>query len=406
MMAPEYGVYSKGVLFSSAFNTNVTPIRASSALPSYPTSLQGDCLMDCPFIAALASIAWVNRNFIINNITTGSGTGKYTIYFWDYPGVSATSQVKLSASGAACQINSSTITPVKTAVTVSQKIPLDSSGRAVDPATGLAYGAGSSNNVSGSASYEIWPALYEKAYAKFLLYKKGSLSAGDLTNPDKDPSFSQLMNFTQTDWGGNAAYVLQWLTGLNTWAYTLSSKAFSPVGGASGTATGSIYSFIKTGFCQSASPYGLGKTKYPLVAWTYADGGQPSGVPYSASGILANHCYSVLGTLDVSGLHYIILGTTFGLTNPSPGIPSPNPLGLAAFAEPATYSPWSCYDALFRMTTIAGATAFPKTSATVPNKAVLNLSNGIFGVEASTLCTNSLTTFQNYFASVGWVQGY
>jgi hypothetical protein len=71
-------------------------------------------------------------------------------------------------------------------------------------------------------------------------------------------------------------------------------------------------------------------------------------------------------------------------------------------AEPPNYTTWNCYDALFKMGTVTGAINYPKTAVQFPNNICINLANGIFGIEASIPCANGLTTFQNYFAMIGW----
>jgi hypothetical protein len=411
---PAYGNYPQGTLFSAAYTPpNVSPPGLpSKAYPSYPTPTQGECLPDCPFIAALQSIAWVNRNFIINNIPgPGSGPGSYTVYFWDYPQASYPPPVALPAPGSPCQLNSVAAVgnPVKTQVVVSQNIPLDSSSSPIDPSNTMYYGAGSSNKG------EIWPSLYEKAYAKFCLYKNQTpikanngnpLQAGDLTDTTKDPLFSDVQLLTKPQWGGNAGIGLMYLTGLPCWTYNLANAAsFTAAGGLSCGSQGNIYSYIKTGFCQTTTGvYGPWKTRYPLVAWTYPSESQSpagpyngtTGIKYDPSGIMADHCYPILGvyepTINGQTAHYIILGTTFGCMNPSPNIPVPNYINLAPPA--ATF--WSCYDALFRIGSVA---AYPSSAAIRPNNISINLSNGIFGIEG-------MTTFQNYFAAIGWAQGY
>ena len=80
-----YGNYPQGQLFSPAFNTNVTPPTPANAYPSYPTPTQGESLCNCPLIAGLASIAWVNRQFILHNIAPAGIAGNYSVTFWDYP---------------------------------------------------------------------------------------------------------------------------------------------------------------------------------------------------------------------------------------------------------------------------------------------------------------------------------
>ncbi|MGA2105525.1 MAG: hypothetical protein ABSG06_09070, partial [Methanoregula sp.] len=331
--APAYNYYSSGNLFlqgttgpyCTSSPNNVTPSNPSSALPSYPTPLQGEFLPNCPFIAALQSLAWVNRNFIISNITgPNSGPGNYSVTFWNYPNTSYSNfsqQVSLSQNVGGSQINSGWGNPVSTTVVVNGTIALNGSNQMVDPKTNMSYGAGSRN------SNEIWPALYEKAYAKFILYQYGAISASQLQSTSADPLFCQVCCLTSVQWGGNAGIALAYLTGLPCYSYSTASSSFSPMGNLNCSAQGNIYNYIKTGFCnQMVDVYGVKKTMYPLVAWTYPSesaspaglysASNPSGIQYSSSSILPNHCYPILGifepTISGSTAHYIVLGTTFG----------------------------------------------------------------------------------------------
>jgi hypothetical protein len=382
--------------------------------------MQGECLCDCPFIAALASIAWVNRNFIINNIASPN-PGTYTVNFWDYPAASYPPPVPLPGPNLGIQLNpvATLGNPQLTPVVVNGTIPLDSTSSPIDTSItpNMYYGAGSSNN------NEIWPSVYEKAYAKFCLYKNQipiaangnlPLTVANLADPTKDPTFSEVQSLTQVLWGGNAGIGMMYLTGLNCWAYNLYSTSFTPIGGLSGTAaTTSIYTYIKTGFCsQNVTIYGVNKTRYPLVAWTYPSENaspaglynaitNPNGIQYDPAGIIAGHCYPVLGVFSTVNGNYIALRTTFGVQNPNPNIPALNPPNLAVPPNPAS---WSCYDALFRIGAVASV--YPSQLVPHPNNISINLSNGIFGIEGNSFGATGLTTFQNYFAAIGWAQGF
>src|SRR5208283_5135391 len=382
-----YGNYPTGVLFSPAFNTNVTPPTPASANPSYPTPTQGESLCNCPLIAGLASIAWVNRQFILNNIAPIGTTGNYSVTFWDYPAAAYPPPVPVPGQGAGCQLNGLLGAAVAVPVTVSGTIPLYNTNP-VDPATGMTYGAGSCN------ANEIWPALYEKAYAKFMMYKAqipsqekldpndnpSPLQIGDLANPAMDPNFVEVQNLTQVQWGGNAGVGLMYLTGLPIYAYCLTSTAFTPTGNVT-TNTPSIFTYINNGFCHqtNVAPNGLNKTRYPLVAWTYLNGNQPAGVAYN-NGIIAGHCYAILGVMTVNNpngttSNYIILRTTYGTANIAAGAPANNPLNL----QPLVIAPaMTCYDALFTIAAPAPyyASSYPHAINPHANNISIGLTNG------------------------------
>jgi hypothetical protein len=382
--------------------------------------MQGQCFANCPFISALASIAWVNRGFILQNANSGT----YTFNFCDY-GVN--NDVTLPN-------NIALGTMIK--VTVSAQVLLDDNGLGnMADANGDFYGAGS------YFANEIWPALYERAYAKFCMYENGlaleatpnvPMSAANLTDTTKDPTYADVLNLStngiQNYWGGNGAIGLMYLTGLS--CYTLNTQTANfptsttcGVTGATGTtaneeissleaaslsASGnpitspcSLYSYIQNGFCaENSKVYGLYKTRYPLVAWTYFSANN-SPNPGAATGnyIVFNHNYSILGVFDApNGLHYIILRNTFGSS-----YPLPNFTGVAAGNWSISSAP---YDAEFPMN--IGKLVSPNP-ASVPSSAhtkislpVISLSpstpNGIFGLEQG--------AFINYFTAIGWAQGY
>ena len=402
---------------------NPNPIPAiSAANPSSPTPMQGECFCNCPLVAAMDAVTWVNRKFIANNTAPPDINGNTTFYFWDYG--SQNPMIPNNLMGAPVIINGQinvvplppppqvppAAYPVKTKVTVSNQVLLDGAGRFSDPGY-TSYGASSTN------ANESWPALLERAYAKFCYYENGlNLTTGPLActygvdangNPLKtitgpDPAFADLAAMTAAPpvnyWGGNAAIALAYLIGKpcfqlstvpvsinnNPPTYNVPTSSSIPTN----VNSGSLYSFIKGAFCSSNA--GIRKTRYPVVAWTYANGSQLNGVAFSnlpSQGIMASHCYAVLGTFDATngctnGHSYIVLRTTFGLSDP---------LNLAGVA-PSTWGLWQYRDTGFPI----GGTGM-SVAINIPNQFNLSIiTDGIFGLDA--------TVFSNYFQALGWCE--
>ena len=382
--------------------------------------MQGESFSNCPLMAALDSIAWVNRMFIVNNIFGPDSNGNYTFTFWDYGQNTTTSSnntmgMDIALNGAINPVNQNNNSAgVKTYVTVSPQVLLDSNSNFSDP-YGTFYGAGSSN------TNEVWPALFERAYAKFCYYENcltptaGALSCtngvdanGNPTHiiSGPDPNYTDVLNLAnnpaysgQNLWGGNAGVGLMYLTGCNCFQLSTTSASFTVPqnshvsAGANGT---SLYNFIKIGFCSETTVvYGKNKTRYPLVAWTYPNGCQLGGVQYNTNaslGIVPSHCYAILGVFDptngcANSHHYIVLRTTFGLSDPTAQVNvSPSGNGL-----------WKYWDARFPI----GSTGKfpPNTSGKLPQTLDLSLSgDAIFGLDQA--------VFSNYFQSIGWAEGY
>lgn len=392
------------------YSANFTP-KISKTLPSWPNPVQGQCLPDCPFIAALASLAWVNRNFIIQNISGPDDVGNYTFTFWDYPGKTGVSLSGSLTSGIQLNTLDCNGNPggIPRKVTVGSQVLQDGNLKTSDP-KGISYGAGSTN------PNEVWPALFERAYAKFCIYTNGlsllatpgkPMSLNDLADTTKDPTYADVMTISKPQWGGNAAIALMYLTGLNCFAYTTTSNTFNAIGGISASAKGSsLYTFINMGFClEKTKVWGVNKTRYPLVAMTYVSedqspagrydpNGNPGGIKFDPRTIMADHCYPVLGTFDApDGGHYIVLRTTFGLWDPDPDYPVKNFLKIVRSPN----SSWSYLDAEFML----GKT--PQYPANAVTKIALTLdlsdtTDAIFGIEQG--------AFINYFSTIGWAQGY
>lgn len=196
-------------------------------------------LGDCYYIAALASVAWA-RPYVIAQRTRATGTGQQS--FDD--------MIEFFASGK----------PQK--VEVTELLPLQ------PPANTYIY-------ARSSEAGEIWPAVYEKAYAK---WRTGA--AGDT------PDYSPLS-------GGDPVGALVSLTGLTPYYESTSSQAAHD-----------IWQKVR------ASSISM-KTFNPMVAWTYGSAPSPD-VNYANAAIVANHAYSILGWGYVNNQEYIILRNPWG----------------------------------------------------------------------------------------------
>ena len=411
--APAYGGFAPPKVFYDPS----TPNNVSAANPSFPTPKQGQCFSNCPLMAALDSIAWVNRKFIVNNITGPDAGGNYTFTFWDYGqnnpmtgvlGMMSTNSTNIGANvplnGVLNPVLNNAACCTKAQVTVSGQVLLDGGGNFSD-GNGIPYGAGS------SIANEMWPALFEKAYAKFCFYENNMPLLGGIYlnsvhghdangNPvniinGPDPSYADLLMLgngpaapATNYWGGNAGIGLAYLTGRLCFQYSTAAAAYAvpelshlPAGAAGN----SLYNFIKAGFCSAAQ--GNHKTRWPLVAWTYPAGNQFN--PDSTQGIVAGHCYAILGTFDAAngcndGNKYIVLRTTYGLSDP---------LALAQTAPAGTG--WQYNDEGFPF---PGTAAAPAAGGALKNLNLTILTDAIFGLNAA--------VFSNYFQSIAWAETY
>ena len=404
-MSPSYQAFKLPLVFFDA--STLLEINKNR---SWPTPLQGESFADCPLMAALASIAWVNRKFIVNSISRPDGVN-YTFTFWSYKSALASSTTDAnSATGGTVslggQLNATdtktTVAGTKTYITVAPEVLLDGNSRLADP-NGTFYGAGS------SITNEIWPAVFERAYAKFCFFENNlKPAAGALqctvsndalgntinTVSGPDPTYDDLKSLTMTQWGGNAGIALMYLTGVNCFQCSTTSLAV-PTGSSIITVdTSAMYKFIKSAFCVDSGskrrPNCLNKTRYPLVAVTYPEGCQLGGVKFSpdaSQGIVNSHCYAILGTFaSPNGHNYIVLRTTFGLKDPS---------ALTGIA-PSGYSTWQYNDARFQ---IGGSDWFPPDNTnSITLKLDLSLGDAVFGLEESVFC--------NYFQTLAWAEGY
>jgi hypothetical protein len=196
-------------------------------------------LGDCYFIAALSSVAWA-RTYVIAQRTRATGTAQQN--FVD--------MIEFYKGGK----------PEK--VEVTELLPLNS------PSNTFIY-------ARSSEAGEIWPAVYEKAYAKWRT-----------NDPGDKPNYAPIA-------GGDPVGAAAQLTGLTPYYYWNS-----------GLSADAIYTKVREN-CISR------KTFNPMVAWTYASSPSPD-VNYANAHLAANHAYSILGWQYASNQKYIVLRNPWG----------------------------------------------------------------------------------------------
>lgn len=256
---------------------------------------------DCYLIAALSSVAWA-RPYVIaqRNRATGNGSFLDMVEFF----------------------NGST----KTEVEISENLPLGTPGnyflycRSSDPG-------------------EIWPAVYEKAYAKW--------RTGD---PGDQPNILAIA-------GGDPVLAISQLTGFPRTYYSCAAMTAHD-----------IWQRVRA----NSLSY---KTFNPMTAYTYPTSDAAAGRVYANANLVANHAYSILGWGYVDGHEYVIVRNPWGTTEATLNIMNGSWVAWdAAYSGPAGGSP------------SGGTRGFWRT---IP----LSNNDGIFGLRAD--------TFKLYFQGFG-----
>ncbi len=195
-------------------------------------------LADCYFISALCSVAW-SRPYAILNSTSPYGDEEsplHQVFFYNEKGVREFVEVD-----ELCPCNPST-----------QRLIYASS-----------YDEG-----------EIWPAVMEKAYAK---WKTG--------NTTQKPDYSKLA------WGDPVEACRQLIGGTPTYMFNNEMTARQ------------ISNVVRYNSLDR-------KTINPMVAWTYSS--QPAGCDYASAHIVASHAYSILGWDNDGSQYYVVLRNPWG----------------------------------------------------------------------------------------------
>jgi calpain family cysteine protease len=193
---------------------------------------------DCYLIAALASVAWA-RPYVIAQRTRATSSGQQD--FVD--------KIDFYENGQTVSLE------------VTEKLPLNSPGNT------YIY-------CRSSEAGEIWPAVYEKAYAKWRTNHSGDT-----------PDISAIA-------GGDPVAAARQLTGLTPYYYDCQALTADD-----------IWSKVRENSLSR-------KTFNPMVAWTFCS--PPEGVKYADAGIAGCHAYSILGWNYIDGKKYLVLRNPWG----------------------------------------------------------------------------------------------
>jgi hypothetical protein len=278
------------------------------------------CALNCYFIAALASVAWVKYpNF--PPACTQTLQDSYSIKFYYLDGTYYEKPIEST-------------------------IPLNAANYSIF--------------CRPSTAYETWPSIYEKAYGDFLGLPKWDA----LTNNGKEEYEDYPRPTISSFGGGNPLLALQHLTGVsweNTY-YNCNREGWN--------GTGTSFATLNNAMVYYGSS---GCTRYPAVAYTYetaeeANAAHPNNpITYADEIIVANHSYSILGTMKDGGNNYVVLR---------------NPYGRLHSADPD--------DSEFKNYLFMGKWA-PKTNF----YRYMTVVDGIFALRAD--------KFELYFKTFGWV---
>ncbi len=201
---------------------------------------------NCYYIAALASVAWAKPSQIAQ-MTRATGAGQQSF-------VDMVRFYKPDSGGV-----------LDRQIEVTETVPQTMGGNFI--------------YARSSEAGEIWPSVYEKAYAKL---KTGTSS----DHPD----------ITATAWG-DCVWATAQLTGGRRFYYDTASRSAD-----------TLWDLVR----GNSMSY---KTFNPMTAWTYSTGeASDRHINYSSATIVASHCYSVLGWGYNNNRKYIVLRNPWGNT--------------------------------------------------------------------------------------------
>ncbi len=206
--------------------------------------IQG-AVANCYYIAALSAVAW-SRPYQIANMTRATGTGQQQFR----------NMIRFYKPDSGGQIERE--------VEVTDIVPINTSFG------GFLY-------ARSSEAGEIWPAVYEKAYAKHI-----TNTTGDYPNIPAT-AFGDMVWATAQLTGGQRQYIAT-----------------------ASTSADDLWNAVRS----HSMSY---RTFDPMTAWTYSSGAaSPDKVIYSDANLVANHAYTVLGWEYHNGRKYIILRNPWG----------------------------------------------------------------------------------------------
>jgi hypothetical protein len=207
--------------------------------------IQG-AVANCYYIAALSAVAWA-MPYRIRHLTRATGQGQETF----------ANMIQFFKPDSGGQIDKE--------IEVTDTVPLNSWG-------GFLYARSSETD-------EIWPAVYEKAYAK--------LKTGTTTDhPD----------ILSTAWGDCVWATAQLTGGKREYHNTTDNTADA------------LWNLVRANSLSR-------RTFNPMTAWTYSSGDKaPKKVVYADANVVGSHCYTILGWDYRNDRKYIILRNPWGNT--------------------------------------------------------------------------------------------
>lgn len=130
-----------------------------------------------------------------------------------------------------------------------------------------------------SEAGEVWPGVYEKAFAKLVTGHTGDQP-----------------NILATGWGDCVLATAQLTGGHREYHGNANLSAHD--------------------IWQKVRQHSLGgRTFHPMTAWTYASGDDsPAKVTYADANIVGSHCYTILGWDYVDGTEYLLIRNPWGMT--------------------------------------------------------------------------------------------
>ncbi len=208
--------------------------------------IQG-AVANCYYIAALSAVAWA-MPYRITHLTRATGQTQQQF----------TNMIRFYKPDSGGQVDKE--------IEVTDSVPLNT-------ATGAFIYCRSSE------AGEIWPAVYEKAYAKLLTGITGD-------HPD----------ITATAWG-DCVWATAQLTGGQRFSYGTTSHSADQ-----------LWDIVRANSLSQ-------RTFNPMTAWTYSSGdASEKKIVYGDANIVASHCYTVLGWTYRNDRKYIVLRNPWGNT--------------------------------------------------------------------------------------------
>ncbi|WP_420629633.1 C2 family cysteine protease [Candidatus Leptofilum sp.] len=207
--------------------------------------IQG-AVANCYYIAALSAVAWAMPKHI-KHMTRATGLGQEQF-------TNAVNFYKPDSNGT-----------LDKEIEVTERVPLNASGNFI--------------YARSSEAGEIWPAVYEKAYAKL-----ATGTSGD--QPD----------ITATAWG-DCVWATAQLTGGKRHYYNTTNYS-----------SDELWNLVRANSLSR-------RTFNPMTSWTYSSGtASKKKIVYGDANIVASHCYTVLGWEYRNDRKYIILRNPWGQT--------------------------------------------------------------------------------------------